>query len=406
MSRKHILAAQLSTVHSSPQNLEPECVYHYICKMVAKVPLDILLIGWEERQSLFEEFTSKERRLTRDVFLWYPFLSDFPEIEPSHLVVNIDLDKSVGWGGYNGTNINETYKQACPNNPEVLRISMKHLEYMLSKYDFDGVFIDKIRFPSMVNGLSDVFSCFCPYCVEKASNTGLDLHRVKALLQQKNLGKTYGKIVNIPPGANWLELLTKDIPLIQQFIRFRADSINQVLFKIAEKVNQLGKKMSLDIFSPGLAPVVGQDFPYMGQFATWVKPMIYRFGNGPSSLRCEITALIRELGNYLEIKPNAVMDWVRNHVEGLGNSTLEEIEKVAPLDILHAETKHVLELFPKTPVYLGLETVSIPGEMTITPRNVEEILEIGEQVGVQGYVLSWDLLHTPLENILPLQAII
>lgn len=164
--------------------------------------------------------------------------------------------------------------------------------------------------------------------------------------------------------------------------------------------------MSLDVFSPGLAPLVGQDFIYISQFADWVKPMIYRFGKGPSSLRSEIPALIRELTNYLGLNQSEVMAWTGEHIEGLGGVSLEEIEKVAPLNLLRAETKKSVEIFKKTPVYLGLETVSIPGVMNISPKNVEEILVNGTEAGVQGYVLSWDLLHTPIENVLPLKNFI
>jgi hypothetical protein len=56
-------------------------------------------------------------------------------------------------------------------------------------------------------------------------------------------------------------------------------------------------------------------------------------------------------------------------------------------------------------VYLGLETVSIKGLMEVTPQNVEAILEIGSEAGVQGYVLSWDVLHTPIENVRPLRSL-
>ena len=78
---------------------------------------------------------------------------------------------------------------------------MKHLDHFLTTYDFDGVFIDKIRFPSMANGLQDVFSCFCPYCIEKAAHSGLDLDEVKSILNKKVWQKAAGNKVDIPPGG-------------------------------------------------------------------------------------------------------------------------------------------------------------------------------------------------------------
>lgn len=405
MKRHTVIAAQLSSVHSMPEALHPDNVAGYLDKVVGEVPIDILVVGWEEKPDLFERLTSKHTRSSGEVFLWYPFLSDYPDFVPEHLVVNINNAASKGWGGYDGTGIKETFKQACPNNPHAVSTSLRHLERFLTSYEFDGVFIDKIRFPSMVNGLQDIFSCFCPYCAKKASKFDLDLSEVKAVLENKCKIGRQGTMHSIPPGAEWLEELISDRPILQQFVRFRADSINQAVARISALVKEIGKKMSVDVFSPSLAPFVGQDFAFMGKHAAWIKPMIYRFGNGPSSLRSEIPALINELETYLDLEKNEVMDWVGSHIDGLQGVPLKQIKRVAPLGLIRAEIRKAVRLFPDTPVYLGLETVSIPGVMEIRPKHIQEILEIGLNEGVQGYVLSWDLLHTPIENVLPIKML-
>jgi hypothetical protein len=133
--------------------------------------------------------------------------------------------------------------------------------------------------------------------------------------------------------------------------------------------------------------------------------MIYRFGRGPSSLRTELPSLVREVGRYLGYSEAAAMSWASTRVEGLEGQTVEQLEEIAPLSLIRAETGRALSLFGGTPLYLGLETVSIKGLMEVTPRNVEEILEIGAEAGVQGFVLSWDLLHTPIENVRPLRTL-
>ena len=95
------------------------------------------------------------------------------------------------------------------------------------------------------------------------------------------------------------------------------------------------------------------------------------------------------------------MDWAAKEVEGLEGQTVEQVEAIAPLSLVRAETGRARSLLGATPLYLGLESVSIPGLMEVTPGNVEEIVEIGAEAGVQGFVLSWDLLHTPIENVRP-----
>jgi hypothetical protein len=403
--KKTTIAGQLSTVHSTDEFLNYQHVRKHLQRMVHEVPLDILIVGWEEKNEIFEQLTSKVDHLANQIFLWYPFLSDYPEIIPQHLVINIDDAKSKGWDGYGDTGIKESFKQACPNNPFAISTSLKQLERLLTKYEFDGVFIDKIRFPSMANGMQDVLTCFCPYCEEKAAQTGLDLTEVKNILKSRAKIDFARLAKSSPSGASWLEQLIIDQPVLQQFIQFRKTSINRVIAEIHDLLRKLIKKMALDVFSPSLAPLVGQDFGYMATVAEWVKPMIYRIGSGPSSLRSEIPALINELSHYTGTEIDEVSSFITSRIEGLQGVPLSEIEKVAPLSLIQSETKLAVNLLAGTPVYLGLETVHIPGKMEITPKHVQEILDLGAEANVQGYVLSWDLLHTPIENVIPLKSL-
>jgi hypothetical protein len=410
MGRKLTIAAQLSSVHSTEEDLEPRRVARYVGAIAKEIALDVLVVGWKERPELYRMLTGPTTRLSREVFLWYPLLSDYPGFDPSHLVVTSKASKSRGWGGYEGTGIAETFKQACPNNPSSISTSLARLEECMGAYPFDGVFIDKIRFPSMANGLQDVFSCFCPFCVEKAAQSGLDLDEVKALLERGAGGIRPATAAGmtaaeVPAGAGWLGELVAGQPLLQRFLRFRTDSITRLVATVSERMRRIGKKMSLDVFSPMLAPLVGQDYAGLARHADWVKPMIYRFGTGPSSLRTEIPALIRELGGYLGCDEATAMGWAAARVEGLAGNTLPQIEEVAPLSLIRAETDLALRQFSGTPLYLGVESVFIPGRMEVLPRHVEEILEIGVRAGVQGFVLSWDLLHTPIENVAPLKSL-
>jgi hypothetical protein len=404
LEKKYVIAGQLSTVHSIDEYLQYTHIRNHIQRIRQVFPLDILIVGWKEKKDLFEQLTTKKDNLSNQVFLWYPFLSDYPGFKPQHLVVNINDDRSKGWGGYKGTGIDESFKQSCPNNPFAISTSLKHLEHLLLRYDFDGVFIDKIRFPSMANGMQDVLSCFCPHCIDKAAEIGLDLTEVKYVLKSRGKNDFSRRTNTIPSGASWLDHLIVDHPILQQFINFRKMSINRAIFDIHALVKKLDKKMSLDVFSPSLAPLVGQDFGYMATLAEWIKPMIYRFGSGPSSLRSEIPSLIYELSKYLEKGIDEVSNSITSKIKGLQGVPLHEIEKVAPLNLIQSETISAVELLSGTNVYLGLETVHIPGRMDITPAHVQEILELGKGAKVQGYVLSWDLLHTPVENIIPLRS--
>lgn len=409
MEKKFRVAAQLSSVHSTDEALEPSKVQAAVEKTAREVPLDVLIVGWKERPGLFRALTAGENRLCPEVFLWYPLLSDYPGFDPTHLVMTLDSGRSRGWSGYEGTGIEESFKQACPNNPRSVSTSLAHLDECMSRYPFDGVFLDKIRFPSGANGLQDMFSCFCPFCIQKAAAAGLDLAEVRSVLESR------GRVRNAVPtglrgtgaqrladGARWLDDLVAGRPVLQRFIDFRVDSIRELVGAVAERMRKLGKKVSLDVFTPVLAPCVGQSLSALARCADWVKPMIYRFGTGPSSLRTEVPSLIRELGTYVGLSAPAALAWAADRCESLRGMTVRQIERSVPLALVGSEAERALALLGTTPLYLGLETVSIPGRMEVSPRDVEETLEVGARVGVQGFVMSWDLLHTPLENVKPL----
>ena len=69
-----VLAAQLSTGHSPPGELNTSRVAHRIRESLAVAPIDMLILGWVELPDLFQSLTSEGSRLTNQVFLWYPLL--------------------------------------------------------------------------------------------------------------------------------------------------------------------------------------------------------------------------------------------------------------------------------------------------------------------------------------------
>lgn len=400
-----ILAGQLSTVHSSDEVLQVGAVDRYLDLVSGMVSLDILIMGWNEKPDLFEHFTHPASRKSNQVYLWYPFLSDYPSMAKNHLVVNMDGQKSHGWAGYAGTGINESFQQACPNNPLAVSTALQHLERLMNAYNFDGVFIDKIRYPSPANGFNELFTCFCQHCTVKAAQYDLDLQEVKFRLRDVNSLRKSLQVESFSREKAWQDQLTVIHPILQRFMNFRMASINRVLIDINFMLKKIDKKLALDVFSPSLAPLVGQDFEFMSTIAEWVKPMIYRFGHGPSSLRSEIQALVNGLSAYLGLEPAKVTQSIARYINGLQNIPLEEIAKIAPLSLIQAETGLAVKQLSGTQVYLGLETVHIPQKMEIKPQDIEEILKIGSNSGVSGYVLSWDLLHTPINNLAPLKSL-
>ena len=408
MAERFVLAAQLSTGHSPLHKLTQDSVLPALQQALDVVPFDILIVGWEEIPDLYRTLTAGETRCTSQVFLWYPLLSDYPGLEPNHLVVNYRGVASRGWGEFvAGGEVNETFRFACPNNPDALATTLCQLERLLTTYDFDGVFLDKFRFPSPANGLEEMFSCFCPHCYQAATEQGLDLDEVRAALESPQTANSRQHEHVVWAGARWLEDLLAGRPALQKFVRFRCDAVTETVTSVSALTGRLGKKLAVDVFSPSLAPLVGQDYPTIARYAGWAKPMIYRFAKGPAGLRLELPQLARELAQFLGCSPIEVLEWARRRVPGLVGADFERIDREGvPLSLIADEARLAVTLMSPLPIYLGLETVSMAGIIDITPENVEEIISLGRDAGVAGVVLSWDLLHTPVENLRPLGRVV
>jgi hypothetical protein len=397
MSDGPIIAAQVSTASLSPGSGTAEWVYRAIQRVSDILPLDILIVGGRDSPDLFWALTGADRRLARQIFLWYNLLSDYPGMNESEGVVNVRGMTAPGWGGGEG----ESFRFACPNHPQARRKTLHVLERMLDRYPFDGVFLDKLRFPSPANGPEGLYTCFCDHCRAAASTAGFDLDAVRRMLAtlQHDPGPN-GPGAMLPPGAPWLEALLANHATLRHFVRFRADAVTELVAAAHRIATARNRRVGLDLFSPGLAPLVGQDFPALTQFADWAKPMTYRITRAPAGLRLEIPALVRLLATRTGQKSAAALAWVQPHVSGLHGVSLTVLEESGlPLPALEHELRQAVALLSPAPVYMGLETVAFPEVCEATPGTVLEALGAGRRAGVAGYVLSWDLLDTPLENI-------
>ena len=142
--------------------------------------------------------------------------------------------------------------------------------------------------------------------------------------------------------------------------------------------------------------------PNRASWSAWVKPMSYRYANGPAGLRLEIPQLARGLETLLHLAPGQVEGWLQANVSEMAGSSIAEVERDgAPSALISAETRRAVELAGTTPVYMGVEAVSIPAfNIHVTPDHVRQMLSIAREAGARGVVLAWDLLNMPVENLL------
>ena len=393
--------AQLSTSHSSRNSLDPLRMLEVVRAVQEAIDLDLLIVGFREAPEAFRELCGPHRPV-EDISLWYGVLSDIEGLEDSDLVLDWRGQRSRGWGGWveKAGGVEESFRFVCPNNPAVRQKALARLRELFARYAFSGVFLDKIRFPSPANGVDEMLSCFCDHCRDEAKRVDLDLDSVVKILADRAIAPcTSGAETSDHEAPPWLDALLMGSPVLSHFLRFRADSVVALVAELAEQARQMGRKVSLDLFSPCLAPLVGQDYGHLKKHCNWAKPMTYRLAQGPAGLRLEIPALIGGVASRFDIDEAQIVEWSACHAGFDRDMLLETRERAVPISFIQAEIDAAVRALAPVPVYFGLELVRQPGVIDVEPAHVADMVKAGRAANAAGLVISWDLMHAPIDCV-------
>lgn len=352
------------------------------------LPITHVLIGWRLPVKLLEVCREETRRMKAKLYRWHPLLTGDGEFipRPEWQVVGLNENRVGGF-----KNMPE-FTFTCPNHPAVEYAVLDHLAVIASSGIYDGIFLDRVRFPSPAGAPLNDFGCFCEFCQEKAGNQGLDLNEVRSELLSWQ-GTLEGKKTFIrsffPPKNPPLGELSQ----IERFFLFRNASVTRLVKMVAEKTRKNGLPVALDCFSPGLTRMVGQDLGALGHGVEWIKVMSYAHTNGPAGLPFEILGLLE----YLIATPGMPeKEAIRFLGEAMGillPSSREELcYKGLPSQALRAETVRGV-LASSAPILTGIELVEIPGVAELRDTQITDDIESILEVSPAGLSISWDLLQ-------------
>ncbi len=199
---------------------------------------------------------------------------------------------------------------------------------------------------------------------------------------------------------NWLEALLNGKPLLKRWLRFRIDSVLDIVKETKSLVNAKGMRLGLDLFSPAFAEVVGYDLTDLSKLADWVKPMTYQFAMGPAGLRLETSALIEGLMSGFGLSRDRIFEICRENIPWFTPEQYQLLkEKEVPMEWIESEMRVAVQKMTGTPVYFGIECVSFPGVIDVHPEQAAALVQAAMNAGGDGAVLSWDLMHMPIENL-------
>lgn len=196
------------------------------------------------------------------------------------------------------------FGSGCPNQTALRERNLKSYADMAKTAGIEGILVDGCRFASPASGLNPYFTCFCEVCREKAGKLGFDFAAMKRdatalydLLAAKSAASREGAAwLKNPVGL--LEWLTGH-PGVLAWLQFRRTCVTEHFRAISGVIHGANLKMGVYIFTPSIAPAVGQSYVDLSEFMDVFAPMIYRNypdKPGEACLNWELTNIPEELG--------------------------------------------------------------------------------------------------------------
>ncbi|MGO9419438.1 hypothetical protein [Roseiarcus sp.] len=93
------------------------------------------------------------------------------------------------------------------------------------------------------------------------------------------------------------------------------------------------------------------------------------------------------------------MEWSARHAAFDREMLLETRERAVPISFIQAEIDAAVRAFAPVPIYFGLELVRQPGVVDVDPAHVVDMVKAGHAANAAGIVISWDLMHAPMDCV-------
>jgi hypothetical protein len=358
----------------------PVSVRHRLRQACERLPISLVLLGWELPPALEEAVAEETTRQHAQLFRWQPLLTGDAHTDiPIEWATHGPRGNSIpGHGGMS------EFTFICPNRSAVADFLSERVESVAASGLFQGIFLDRIRFPSPSADPLSNLACFCQHCSRLAADAGLDLELVRRYFQ------------SLPTDAVVSSLLGQSTQLgspLESFLDFRAASITRTVRAVSNQVHSLNLSIGLDCFSPALTRMVGQDLSPLDGTADWVKIMSYPRVFGPAGISFELLGLA---------------EWLIQH--GLGEvETMQLLAEASGLPVPASKAElgraglgsETVQQEIHRGYEMGLSNL-LAGITMVKMKKVHESTseqiqcDLKASLSADGLVISWDLWLTPL----------
>jgi hypothetical protein len=356
------------------------------------LPFTHLLIGWNVPAPLLKACRTEAEHLGMRFLRWHPLLCGDGVFQPrpAWQIVGLTGRKVMGYHGL------PEFTFVCPNHPEVQEALCLRLEELIHQGNYQGFFLDRVRFPSPSIDPANDLGCFCEHCQRKATEASLDLVKIQGEILRQ-LQAEAGRISLITTLlSGWSN---SEYPELGHFIAFRKRSIRDFIALVVQHLRNARLEIGLDCFSTSLTNMVGQDLYTLSELVDWIKLMTYAHTNAPAGIPYEICGLVRYLSNTTRLSEEQAMRRIGECLRlPLPNRCLSLQKDGLSTLGLEEEVRRGLEV-SSVPILAGMELVEMEGITNLNPEQIKSDLRGLKGSGSAGLALSWDLLHIPLEKL-------
>ncbi len=331
--------------------------------LLCRLPAEAVIFGWHKDHMLNKEIVATIKRHQAKAFFWLPVFSE--NNFPKPFVSCGGSRQNIGHG-------EESFSFCCVSSPENIETTYQSFHSICQNLDLDGVFLDRIRYPSPANGFSMFKGCFCDRCRALYTEHNIDVSWLARLTPAQAATAFF-------PSSAPAFRYSSTSPSAQALMTLKREIITKRVTALIDRFHAAGYKVGLDLFDPALADFVGQDVSVLAAKADFSKPMLYRVTNAPAGIPFELQAIRDNLGEPLA----------------------SAISQINGGDLIDPDTckRRLRQMCAFGAVYPGIEVNKIEPICRSSPQSVQEGIAIAQQAGCKGVVLSWNMLDAPAEHL-------
>jgi len=385
-------------LEDSPQllTLNPQAVSERLHQAFESLPITHLLIGWKLPAPILDVCRKTAMRSGVKFIRWHPLLTGDGNFDPKPEWQVIGLDNRNVPGFQNMPE----FTFVCPNHPDANEMILNNLRQIVDSGLYDGIFLDRIRFPSPAANPLQHLGCFCEHCQKAAAEVDIDLRNLQEFLIHLT-NSSFGKISLIRSllGYEGPDFDLGSLGQLVPWLKFRCDSISHFAEKIAAVLRPSGFEIGLDCFSPGLTHMVGQNIGTLSRSADWIKIMCYAHTLGPAGLPFEILGLFDFLSTEAALNPKETLELLSSSMQ-IPLPDSQELLETSGISspALSLEIQKGMRV-AKIPLLAGLELVEIAGISNLNNEQIIRDHQTVRAIGVDGLSISWDLWNIPQNRL-------